>query len=152
MQIWLDCDGVLADFNFSFEQRFGESSDSYEEAHGSAAFWKAIKNCRGFFEHLPVMPDAKMLFDEVKHLRPIILTGCPFGDWAEVQKMKWRNKHFTGIPMVTTMSKHKKDYCHPGDILVDDVLKYKHLWEEAGGIFILHTSADSTIKQLKEFI
>ena len=33
----------------------------------------------------------------------------------------------------------------PGDILIDDWPKYKHLWEEAGGIFILHTSAAQSI-------
>jgi hypothetical protein len=37
---------------------------------------------------------------------------------------------------------------HPGDILVDDYLKYRHLWEEAGGVFIHHTSASNTLRQL----
>jgi hypothetical protein len=39
---------------------------------------------------------------------------------------------------------------HPGDILVDDYLKYRHLWEEAGGVFVHHTSARHTIRQLAE--
>lgn len=147
-RLYLDCDGVLADFDQGFRNEFELDPNVYEEAHGTPAFWKAIRNCNGFFEHLPLMLDARELFSAVEHLRPVILTGCPFGNWAELQKMRWRNKHFSGIPMVTCVSKEKRLYCKPGDILVDDLLKYKHLWEEAGGVFVHHTSAESTIEQL----
>lgn len=36
----------------------------------------------------------------------------------------------------------------PGDVLVDDNLKYRELWETAGGVFIHHTSAEQTIAEL----
>ena len=36
-----------------------------------------------------------------------------------------------------------------GDVLVDDYRKDQRHWEEAGGIFIHHTSARSTIAALK---
>lgn len=146
--IYLDCDGVLANFDQGFRNEFETDPNVYEDVNGSASFWKAIRNCNGFFEHLPLMPGARELFTAVEHLRPIILTGCPFGNWAELQKMRWRDKHFKGTPMVTCASKNKRDYCKPGDIRIDDLLKYKHLWEEAGGIFIHHTSTESTIEQL----
>jgi hypothetical protein len=35
-----------------------------------------------------------------------------------------------------------------GDILIDDFLKYRHLWEEAGGIFIRHISAKGSLEKL----
>jgi uncharacterized protein YfaT (DUF1175 family) len=38
----------------------------------------------------------------------------------------------------------------PGDILIDDFDKYRHLWIEAGGIFIHHTSAAASIRALRE--
>lgn len=148
-RIYLDCDGVLADFNNGFEQQFGVNPEYYEETHGSKQFWFKIRNVDGFYKKLPLMQDAMDLFHAVEHLRPIILTGCPFGGWAESQKMSWRDKHFPGIPMVTCMSRHKKDYCKPGDVLIDDYIKYKQLWEDAGGTFVLHTDAQSTIDVLK---
>jgi hypothetical protein len=37
---------------------------------------------------------------------------------------------------------------NPGDVLVDDYLRYRELWENAGGIFIHHVSAKESIRQL----
>lgn len=148
--IWLDCDGVLADFDKGFYQKFGISSEEYEEQHGAKDFWFKIKNSLNFFGTLPLMPDAMQLYKAVEQLRPIILTGCPFGNWAEHQKFGWRDKHFPGVPMVTCLSRNKKSFCKPGDILIDDLTKYQHLWEDAGGKFILHTSAASSISSLQE--
>ena len=148
-RLFLDCDGVLADFDTGFQNAFGVSSSFYEDHHGTKAFWRAIRLELNFFGTLPLMPGAMELYDAVKPVRPIFLTGCPFGNWAEHQKLGWRNKLFTGVPMVTCLSRNKRDYCQPGDVLVDDLEKYRHLWEEAGGTFILHTSAESSIEQLK---
>jgi hypothetical protein len=38
------------------------------------------------------------------------------------------------------------------NILIDDFHKYISKWESAGGIAIIHTSAEDTIKQLKEIL
>jgi hypothetical protein len=35
-----------------------------------------------------------------------------------------------------------------GDVLVDDYLRYRDLWEKAGGIFVHHVSAAESIRQL----
>lgn len=148
-RLYLDCDGVLADFDSGFESKFGMTSNEFEEVNSTKSFWQTIRNDLNFFGTLPLMPDALELYDAVKHLRPIILTGVPFGQWAEHQKFKWRDNHFKGVPMVTCRSKDKRDYCQPGDVIIDDLAKYKLLWEEAGGNFILHTSAQQSIKELK---
>ena len=39
---------------------------------------------------------------------------------------------------------------HPGDVLVDDYLRYKDLWEKAGGRFVQHLTAKQTIEELKK--
>jgi len=148
-RLYLDCDGVLADFDAGFEEKFETTAKEYEDTLGAKEFWKAIRQDLNFFGTLPLMPDAIELYVAVAQLRPVILTGCPFGNWAEHQKFGWRDKHFPGVPMVTCLSRNKRNFCQPGDILVDDITKYQHLWEEAGGTFILHTSAESTINQLK---
>jgi hypothetical protein len=82
-------------------------------------------------------------------MSPIILTGCPPGEWSQPQTVAWTARHFPGVPIITCRSKEKHLYLkNPGDILVDDYLKYQHLWEEAGGIFIHHTSAEGSIHDL----
>lgn len=150
--IWLDCDGVLANFSLGFKQEFGSSPEEFEDKHGSSYFWTRIRQTPHFFERLPLMSDARELYEAVKPLRPIILTGCPRGSWAELQKMRWRDRHFPGVPMVTCMSKQKKDYCRPGDVLIDDRDHFRELWEQAGGTFILHVSAKQSIIDLQTVI
>ena len=94
------------------------------------------------------MPDALDLFEAVEALRPIILTGCPRGGWAEPQKLAWAAEHFPGIPMVVCASKDKRDYCKPGDVLIDDRPKHRAKWEDAGGVWITHNSARQSIDAL----
>ncbi|MGC1361712.1 MAG: hypothetical protein WA419_10145 [Silvibacterium sp.] len=147
--LFLDCDGVLADFDKAAEQIFQQNSREAEDALGTEAFWERLSSHNNFYGNLPLMPDAMRLYEAVAHLNPIILTGCPHGGWSEPQKVEWAARHFPGVKIITCRSKDKWLHLkHTGDILVDDYLRYKHLWEKAGGIFIHHTSAEETIHRL----
>ncbi|HKR27255.1 MAG TPA: hypothetical protein VJS11_07360 [Acidobacteriaceae bacterium] len=148
-QLFLDCDGVLADFDRAAKELFGMPPRLAEEQLGAREFWTRIHAQKTFYRNLPLKHDARLLFDAVAHLRPIILTGCPIGGWAEPQKVEWAAEHFPGTEIITCMSREKYLHMHPADVLVDDYLKYQHQWEEAGGIFIHHTSAHSTIAALQ---
>ena len=150
MQLFLDCDGVLADFDTYAEKIFGLPPRKAEAELGQERFWAPLQSHEGFYEKLPLMPDARELFEAVEHLNPIILTGLPVGEWAEPQKRAWGRKYFPHTTMICCMSKDKRNHMKPGDVLVDDWPKYKDLWEEAGGIFVLHTSAKDSIAKLKE--
>lgn len=148
-QLFLDCDGVLADFDTAAEQLFKQNSREAEKALGTPAFWKRIRSHKNFYGNLPLLPDAMELYHAVAHLNPIILTGCPIGGWAEQQKVDWAARHFPGVRIITCLSREKCRFLvHPGDILVDDYLKYRHLWEQAGGIFVHHETAKQTIESL----
>lgn len=149
-QLFLDCDGVLANFDAYAEEIFGLPPRKFEDQHGAKRFWCDLQSHEGFYTKLPPMPDALELFAAVEHLNPIILTGLPLGDWAEPQKREWGAKHFPRTKMICCMSADKRNHMKPGDILVDDFLKYKHLWEEAGGTFIHHTSAKNSIAILSD--
>jgi hypothetical protein len=148
-QLFLDCDGVLADFDRGAESVFGCPPRKFEEQHGTHWFWKTLHGYRDFYATLPAMADAQVLFDAVKHLGPVILTGCPQGGWAQEQKLRWRDQHFPGVEMITTLSKDKRDHGRPGDVLVDDYLKYRPRWEEMGGIFVHHRSAHDSLQALR---
>jgi hypothetical protein len=149
MQLYLDCDGVLADFDRAAIELFGMPAKVFEKRHGPPAFWKKIAAHPDFYGTLPLMPDAMVLFESVRHLDPIILTGLPRGNWAAPQKVRWAAEHFPGTRIITCLAADKRRHAREGDILVDDTLKYRHLWEEAGGTFVHHTSARETIAELE---
>ena len=148
-QLFLDCDGVLADFDTAAWQLFGLDSREAEATLGKEAFWSRIRGCGNFYRNLPLMADAMELYEAVAYLKPIILTGCPQGGWSEPQKIAWAAHHFPAVTMITCRSKDKHLHMtNPGDVLVDDFLRYRDLWKKAGGIFIRHVSAKESIRRL----
>lgn len=150
-QLYLDCDGVLADFEKGAAAVLGMPIKAFEKRHGPGRFWAKLAKAPDFYFGLPLLPDAMRLFDAVKHLDPIILTGLPVGNWAADQKLRWAAKHFPGTRIITTMARDKRNHAKQGDVLVDDMFKHAHLWEEAGGIFIHHQSVDETLERLKVY-
>jgi hypothetical protein len=87
------------------------------------------------------------LFDAVRHLDPIILTGLPGGNWAAGQKVRWGAQHFPSTKIITTLARNKRDHAKPGDVLVDDQVRHRDRWKDVGGIFIHHRSAADTIEK-----
>lgn len=152
-RLYLDCDGVLADFDRAFREQFGATPREYEARHGSSAFWRDLRTrAPQFYLFLPLMPDARELFDAVAHLEPTILTGVPRGQWAEPLKIAWAGVHFPGTPIITCQAREKSRYCRPGDVLVDDRDRYRGEWEDAGGTFVHHRrAADSIPRVLSAF-
>ena len=146
--LFLDCDGVLADFDAGAKALLGMSPAAFEARHGRGEFWKRLARAGNFYGDLPEMADARTLFDAVKHLKPSILTGLPLGKWAAPQKERWAAEHFPGVPIITTMARNKHLHMEPGDVLVDDRENHRKLWEDAGGIFIHHRNAEESLRQL----
>jgi hypothetical protein len=140
-QVFLDLDGVLADFDGGAHALLKMSPAQYQERFGPGAFWKKLATAPDFYAHT--------LMEGVKHLDPIILTGLPIGKWAEPQKRGWVEKHFPGLQVITTLARHKSRYCSPGDVLVDDQERYREAWEAAGGHFIHHTDAETSLAALR---
>jgi hypothetical protein len=148
-RLFLDCDGVLADFDGGFREQFGATPREYQARHGASAFWRDLqRQAPQFYLFLPLMADARELFDAVAHLEPAILTGVPLGDWAEPQKIAWAGVHFPGTPVITCLASEKSRYCRPGDVLVDDRDRYRRDWEDAGGVFVHHRSAAESIPRV----
>jgi len=147
--LFLDCDGVLADFDSGAKKVLGGLSPrEFEARHSKREFWRRLAKTPGFYATLPLMPDGQMLYDAVKHLRPTILTGLPLGTWAAPQKLAWAEEHFPRTPVITCMARDKYRYMQPGDVLVDDRADHRAKWEEAGGIFIHHKNARASLNEL----
>lgn len=147
-RLFLDADGVLADFDLGVRRLLGMRPKAYIAAHGRAAFWKQLAKAPNFYGSLPEMRDAHVLFDAVKHLKPTILTGLPLGSWAAPQKVEWAAEHFPGVTIVTCLAKDKHLHMHPGDVLVDDREKHRAAYEEAGVVFVHHKNAPDSLRQL----
>ena len=147
-RLFLDADGVLAEFDLGVRELLGMSPKAFIASRGRGAFWKALAKAGNFYGSLAEMPDARVLFDAVKHLKPTILTGLPLGNWAARQKVEWAAEHFPGVPIVTCMAADKHKHMHPGDVLVDDREKHRAAYEGAGVVFVHHKNAEDSLRQL----
>lgn len=147
-QLFLDMDGVLADFDTGYELMLGTRPSKMADN----VDWQRVRTFPGFYESLPPMPDMHDLWAYTAHLRPIVLTGVPSSvEEAPENKRVWVRKHLgTHVEVRCCASSAKRLHASPGDILIDDWEKYRHLWVAAGGRWITHTDAQSSIRQLKE--
>ena len=57
-QLFIDCDGVLADFDTAARELFGQDSREAEESLGTPEFWSRIIGRGSFYRNLPLLPDA----------------------------------------------------------------------------------------------
>lgn len=151
MQLFLDCDGVLAGFTQYFVEVYGVDPHDFEATNGTESLYRDLRNHPDFYFKLPVLEEGRRLYEAVKHLYPIILTGRPRDGqvWAAEQKHRWTAKHFPGVETIVCLSKEKCNYMQMGDVLVDDRLKYSKHWLNAGGLFVHHKSTAETITELQ---
>jgi hypothetical protein len=150
MRLFVDMDGVLADFDAHHESLFGYRPDRIWRK----ANWKGIGSMKDFYLHIPPMKDMDELWDFIEPLHPIVLTGIPFSvPEAAANKRVWVRKHLgPHVEVRCCLSKEKSMHAKPGDVLIDDWEKYKHLWEKTGGIWITHTCVASTIEELRKLL
>lgn len=147
-RLFLDCDGVLADFDAGVEALLGMSARAFEKRHSKGAFWSRLAKAPDFYARLPLMKDARQLYSGVEHLHPAILTGLPLGKWAAPQKVAWAEEHFPGVPVITCMARDKHRFMDPGDVLVDDRETHRAAYEAHGVVFVHHRNAAETLRQL----
>lgn len=154
MTVYLDLDGVLADFDKrACEVLNGECHYRYDFIHGGDALWARLNAVPDFFRSFGLMPDAEALWGAVKHLNPVILTALPKTNphVVDAQKRLWVAEHFgRDVGVITCETKDKPKFCEPGDILIDDRSVNKTRWDKRGGTFILHSKAIFTIAKLKQ--
>lgn len=137
--IYVDLDGVMADFDAAFPALFG--LDHRELADDE--MWGHINNHPSFFRDLPPMHGAVEFFHSIHHLNPVILTACPKLNYplAAMQKRQWVREHLSATCLVLPVlgGRHKPLFMHqPGDVLIDDFEANCDAWTAAGGIAIRH--------------
>lgn len=154
MKLYIDLDGVLADFNKSAKRVLRTDNHyHYDFVWGPETYWARLhERDPHFFANLDQMPDAWDLWDAVQHLKPTILTALPKtgADKVEEQKRKWVRENIGwDVEVITGATKDKPKYCKPGDILIDDRAINMDAWNAKGGTYLLHTTAERTIGALR---
>jgi hypothetical protein len=150
--IWLDMDGVFADFDGHYERHFGYRPTRWPME--DTTDWKLIKSVPNFYITIPVMPGARDLFRYVDEVGEgcAFLTGVPVSiSESANEKTEWGRINFPDVQVVCCPAKDKWRHGQPGDTLIDDYLRYRVDWTDMGGVFIHHTSVPSTIAQLREW-
>lgn len=142
--LFIDLDGVLADFDQGFYSLFGRLPDRDNPTIPPQKMWDALRNHENFYGSLSELKGASDFFESVMYLKPTILTGVPRGGWAEPQKKQWVKDRWPDVPVICTFAVNKYKHCKPGDVLVDDLPKARVNWEKAGGHFILHESPEKS--------
>jgi hypothetical protein len=149
--IYLDLDGVLANFDKAAGERMGtDNIYKYEFVWGTKKFWEKINVDEYFFAELEVMDDAWDLLGAVGHLDPVILTALPSSnsEMVDRQKRAWVEENLGYYKVITCLTKDKPNYCERGDILIDDRAVNRDAWIKKGGTYIIHTTAERTIGAL----
>jgi len=156
--IYLDMDGVLADFDAKGLELFG--STWKEEI--KLPEWGRFSAYPSIYEMLAPMPDALELYEGCCQFtgdrnQVQILTALPrrarlqFPD-AVQHKVEWARKHIH--PQIRVrfgpFAMDKQYHCYsPQDVLIDDMQINIDQWNNIGGIGILHTSAQQSLQQLR---
>tara|TARA_B100000886_G_scaffold340286_1_gene308950 strand:+ start:1012 stop:4305 length:3294 start_codon:yes stop_codon:yes gene_type:complete len=159
-EIYVDMDGVLADFFGSWGKLLGVDSGT--------EFWKTIKNIEpaldkvreknDFWINIPLTSGAKNLLNAIKQIKGkynILSAPLPNDPNSEPQKREWIKKNLSSFPPEKIIIDHDKaKYAKQPDgtpnALIDDYGVNVQRWEAAGGVGIKHSDSNvsGTVKQL----
>ena len=149
IMLYLDMDGVLADFNKEYTK-----IDPLKEDRKK--FRSAVLDHQ-IFTKLDFLPDTQELLNHVSRLQGVtieILTSMgthdPFqAQAAKNQKLQWlAAKNLPWKANFVHNKQEKSKYATSRSILIDDSVGCISPFVEAGGHGILHTNASNTIRLL----
>ena len=158
--IYLDMDGVVANFNKRFEDLSGMLPQAYVDKHGLNAFWDLIdeKHKVAFWRGIELMPGAVELVKFVSQYPYQMLTAPSVKKQSVIGKGLWVKDKvgtlYPSKPKVFYRKAKEKHMVKPeltkNDILIDDRADTIARWDGAGGTAILYQSADQVINDLKK--
>lgn len=148
LRLYHDSDGCFADFSNHSRDLLGVHPTTV----GDEKFWQIANQHSDFWRTMPLISGAEAYWDRIKHLKPIILTGAPKGDFdrARDHKLEWWQKNFAHSDVIVCLSRNKHTYASPTTVLVDDTHRMVKGFQKAGGIGILHLAFESSLVDLRQ--
>jgi 5'(3')-deoxyribonucleotidase len=159
--LYLDMDGVLADFDKKSIELLGKRLKDFPDSQSG---WAAMIQHQNIYDILDPMPDARDLVNGVFDIRETfdfeiaILTAIPrvgsIPD-ARLHKRQWILRHFPELIFnfnIGPHAKHKQFHARAGDVLIDDSELNIPQWIDKGGYGILHTSAEDSLMKLELYL
>ena len=156
--IYLDMDGVIADFTKRYKELYRMEPREAEKKKEFNKFFDEFIETRQF-ETLDLMPGAMdgLVFLR-KHLTiPTQILSSTANearyDAISKQKLIWLQTHgVTFTPNFVPGKRHKWKFARPDTIIIDDTESVINQWREAGGIGILHKDWPSTLAILQMYV
>lgn len=150
IQVFLDLDGVFADFDARVMRLTGKHPGELSRND----LWKAVNRDKRFFAELELIEGCMLLWEATRDMEPIFLTGAPSSRVFQEQKREWVARVFGPEFAVHVVPKKlKQEFSGPGRVLIDDTPSNIEQWEARGGHGILHTGDHaSTVKALQELV
>jgi hypothetical protein len=157
--LYLDLDGVVANFDKRWRELFNETASDSRDRKNFSPNWDTFIANRNFAS-LDLFPGAEELLAFVRSIdnqvNVEILSssgGKKYHNEVSEQKHEWLDN--LGVKYSRNFVPGrilKRNYATPDSILVDDTEDVIDNFRDAGGIAILHTDAAVTIAKLKEYL
>ncbi|MDC6481020.1 hypothetical protein PQZ46_00555 [bacterium] len=157
-EIYVDMDGVLADFFGDWAKLMGV--DSFRDIKDVEQALEKIKNTDDFWLNLPLTDNAKGLLKLIKQVKgsySICSSPLPGDKNSVPHKKEWIKKNLAFFPPKEIIITHNKpQYAKQKDgtpnILIDDYGVNVSAWEAAGGIGFKHKDHkfERTAKNIKQ--
>lgn len=156
--IYLDMDGVIADFDKKYIELHGITPREAEKHKKFDHLFTEFIQKKGF-QTLDLMPGA---IDGLTFLRKhltvptqILSSTANEARYDEISKQKkiWLETHgITFTPNFVPGKRHKYKFAAPDHIIIDDTESVIDQWKEAGGIGILHKDWPTTLAILGLYV
>lgn len=152
MELFLDIDGVLADFTSACAKAHNKqlpfNSPSHRghydlaEAWGITAseFWKPLTEDQTFWHNLEKTSEADPLLDIIENklnIKPFLCSSPSIDPYCYQGKAHWIRSHYPHLLTRTILTNHKHFLAKRNHILVDDSDRNINEFKKAGGIGIL---------------
>lgn len=143
-KIYIDMDGVLADFDQHFINLFGVHPELYEDDVGTLRYWETVYEQPDFFSTIPTFAHYFLLVKTcLQHADKVVILSSPSRvnkPLCMIEKRKWVDYHLgRNFPAIFESDKHK--YAGKHRLLIDDSWNKCIKWEEQGGV-AWHFEAD----------
>lgn len=134
-----------------FHKKDIEGLNKLEKLISKSTYKPLMKN-KTLWANVPIYPEAISFVNWLKKRFKITILSAPVDQDSIVGKKEWLEKYFPELLEDALFTVEKYEYAGANKILVDDRPKNINLWQENGGIGVLHKNVQDTKEKLIEIL